>query len=63
MQQVGIDLSALPVDFDPPPIAEVQLQLGRGDTQRVSFGLVPLGAIAGSIVVDVNQNGIEDGGD
>jgi cell division septation protein DedD len=63
MHQVGIDLSALPVDFDPPAIAQLQLQLGRGDMKRVAFGLVPLAAVSGSVVVDANGNGQADPGE
>ena len=61
--QVGVDVSTLPVDFDPPTIPQVQLQLGRGETKRVAFGLVPLNFISGKIVLDANQNGIEDAAD
>ncbi len=60
LHQVGIDLPALPVDFDPPAIAQVQLQLGRGETKRVAFGLVPLGAVGGRVVLDANGNGTAD---
>jgi cell division septation protein DedD len=63
VQQVGVDLSTLPVDFDPPSITLVQLQLGRGETKRVAFGLVPLNTISGKVVLDANQNGIEDAPD
>ena len=41
----------------------MQLQLGRGETKRVAFGLVPLNFISGKIVLDANQNGIEDAAD
>jgi hypothetical protein len=60
LQEIGIDVSALPVDFDPPAIPRVQLQLGRGETQRVSFGLVPFGAVSGRVVLDANENGVVD---
>jgi hypothetical protein len=63
MQQVGIDLSSLPVDFDPPPVPQVQLSLGRGETKRLAFGLVPLGTVAGRVVRDANGNGTADAGD
>lgn len=62
-QQVGLDLSALPVDFDPPMIPQVQLELPRGETKRVAFGLVPLGAIQGRVIRDVNGNGKADEGE
>jgi cell division septation protein DedD len=60
LRSVGLDTSALPVDFDPPPIAHLQIELSRGDTQRVSFGLVPLGMIHGRVVRDANGNGKAD---
>jgi cell division septation protein DedD len=61
--QVGVDVSTLPVDFDPPSIPQVQLHLGRGETKRVAFGLVPLNFISGKVVLDANKNGIEDAAD
>jgi cell division septation protein DedD len=63
MQQVGIDLSSLPVDFDPPPVPQIQLSLGRGETKRLAFGLVPLGSIAGRVLRDANANENADAGD
>ena len=62
-QRVGLDLNALPVDFDPPAVADVLLELGRGDTKRVAFGLVPLGAVRGRVVEDANKNGQLDPGE
>lgn len=60
MQQVGIDLQSLPVDFDAPAVPQVQIQLGRGDRKRLAFGLVPLGSISGRVVRDANGNGQAD---
>ena len=62
-QQVGIDLNALPVDFDPPDVPDVTVELSRGDTRRVAFGLVPLGSIHGVVVRDSNGNGAADPGE
>jgi hypothetical protein len=59
-QQVGIDLSSLPVDFDVPLVPQLQLQLGRGETKHVSFGLVPLVTVSGRVVLDANGNGSAD---
>lgn len=61
--QVGIDISTLPVDFDAPQVPQVQVELRRGETERLAFGLVPLGAIAGRVLRDVNGNGVADGDD
>ena len=61
--QVGIDLTSLPVDFDPPAVAQVQLDLGRGESKRLTFGLVPLGAVNGRVIHDVNNNGQADAGE
>jgi cell division septation protein DedD len=58
--RVGLDTSALPLDFDPPATAEHEVELARGDTRRVTFGLIPLGSLRGRIVRDVNRNGRAD---
>lgn len=63
LQRVGLDLSALPVDFDAPSIASVQIELARNDSRRVSFGLVPLGSVSGRVLRDVNGNGQLDAAD
>jgi cell division septation protein DedD len=57
---VGLDTGALPIDFDPPAVTEVQVELSRGDTKRVAFGLIPLGAIHGRVIRDANGNGKAD---
>ena len=62
-QQVGVDTSALPVDFDPPVVSSVDLELDRGATRRVSFGLLPLGSVRGRVIHDVNGNGKVDPGE
>ncbi len=60
---VGLETGSLPIDFDPPETARVELVLERGDTKRVSFGLRPLGSIEGRITRDVNGNGQADPGE
>jgi cell division septation protein DedD len=60
MREVGLDTGALPIDFDPPAVTQVQIELTRGDTKRVAFGLVPLGSIRGRVIRDVNKNGKAD---
>ncbi len=62
-RDVGLDTGALPIDFDPPLVAEVQVELERGDAKRVAFGLVPLGAIRGRVIRDANGNGRADPGE
>ncbi len=62
-QQVGLDTSALPVDFDPPAISAVDIELDRGATRRVSFGLIPLGSVRGRVIHDANANGRIDPGE
>jgi cell division septation protein DedD len=59
-QQVGLDPEALPIDFDPPAVTVVDVDLNRGDTRRVEFGLIPLGAIHGRVIRDANGNGKAD---
>jgi cell division septation protein DedD len=63
LHQIGIDLHSLPVDFDPPRVAQVQVDLPRGATRRLAFGLVPLGSISGRVVRDANENGRADPGE
>jgi hypothetical protein len=63
VRSVGLDTSALPVDFDPPPGAQVQVDLARGDSKRVTFGLIPLGTISGRVVRDSDGNGKADAND
>jgi cell division septation protein DedD len=62
-QRVGLDTSALPVDFDAPSTSDIEIELSRGDTRRVAFGLIPLGSVKGRVVRDVNANGKVDEGD
>ena len=62
-QQVGLDPDALPVDFDPPAVTVVDLELNRGDTRHVEFGLIPLGTIQGRVTRDANGNGTADAGE
>lgn len=63
LQRIGLDTAALPLDFDPPAAPEIELELERGDTRRVAFGLVPLGSIHGRVVRDANTNGRADSGE
>jgi len=62
-QQVALDTAALPVDFDPPSISSVDIELDRGTTRRVSFGLIPLGSVRGRVSHDANANGRIDPGE
>jgi hypothetical protein len=61
--QVGIDLTSLPVDFDPPTVPQIQLDLARGESKKITFGLVPLGSVTGRVIHDVNGNGQADPGE
>lgn len=62
-QEVGLDTSAVPVDFDPPAESSVTIELDRSTTRRVSFGLIPLGTLHGRVVRDANANGVADRGE
>ena len=62
-QDVGLDPEALPIDFDPPAVTVVAVELNRGDTKRVEFGLIPLGVIAGRVIRDANGNGKAEPGE
>ena len=60
LHEVGLDLGALPIDFDPPAIPRLQVALSGRDTRQVAFGLIPLGSIRGRVVRDLNSNGTAD---
>jgi len=62
-QDVRLDLDALPVDFDAPPETSIKLDVDRGATRRVTFGLLPLGGVRGRVIEDVNKNGAIDPGE
>ena len=62
-QRVQVDLGALPVDFDPPVVPAIEIDLSRGETRRVAFGLVPLGSVSGRVLRDANGNGAIDPAD
>ena len=57
LHDVGLDLGALPIDFDAPAIPRLQVALSGHDTRQLAFGLIPLGAIRGRVVRDLNGNG------
>jgi cell division septation protein DedD len=44
-------------------VPQVHVSLGRGDTKRLTFGLVPLGTVSGRVIRDVNSNGVADPSD
>jgi cell division septation protein DedD len=62
-QQVGLDTAAVPIDFDPPAISAMDIELDRNSTRRVSFGLIPLGSVRGRVIRDANGNGRADAGE
>jgi hypothetical protein len=63
VQLVRLDLHALPVDFDAPAATDITLELSRGESRRVAFGLLPLGGIRGRVFEDNNRNGTLDAGE
>jgi hypothetical protein len=63
VQLVRLDLHALPVDFDAPATTDITLELSRGESRRVAFGLLPLGTIHGRVFEDSNRNGVLDSGE
>jgi cell division septation protein DedD len=60
LHDVGLDLGALPIDFDAPAIPHLQVALSGHDTRQLAFGLIPLGSIRGRVVRDLNGNGSAD---
>jgi hypothetical protein len=63
LREVALDMGSLPVDFDPPTIPKVLLDVAKGRAAEVSFGLIPLGAIRGRVMRDLNSSGSADEGD
>ena len=63
VQLVRLDLHALPVDFDAPAATDITVELSRGESRRVAFGLLPLGGIHGRVYEDSNRNGTLDPGE
>ena len=63
LHEVGLDLGALPIDFDAPAIPRLQVALSGRDTRAVAFGLIPLGSIRGRVLRDMNGNGAADSTD
>ena len=61
--RVQVDLAALPVDFDPPSVPTLDLDLPRGETRRIAFGLIPLGTVSGRVLRDANSNNVLDPAD
>jgi cell division septation protein DedD len=57
--RVGLDLTALPVDYDPPTTTsrETEVRDRRGD--KLAFGLVPLGSVTGQVLQDTDNDGRE----
>ena len=46
-----------------PKRTDIMLELSRGESRRVAFGLLPLGGIQGRIFEDSNRNGTLDAGE
>jgi len=63
VQLVRLDLHALPVDFDAPAATDITVELSRGESRRVAFGLLPLAGIHGRVFEDSNRNGTLDPGE
>ena len=60
---VGLDLNAVPVDYDAPAAPDVTVDVARDETRRIALALIPLGTIAGRVVQDANRNGKVDADD
>jgi hypothetical protein len=63
LREIALDVAALPVDYDPPSIPKVLVDVVKGQAAQVAFGLIPLGAVRGRVVRDTNGNGAADEGD
>lgn len=60
---VQLDLAALPVDYDAPDPPARQTEARARGGSAVSFGLVPLGSVSGTVWQDANQDGRGGPGD
>jgi cell division septation protein DedD len=61
--RVGLDLAALPVDYDPPQTTSVDTEVRDRRGDKLAFGLVPLGSIAGKVVQDADGDGRDSAAD
>lgn len=55
--RVKLDLTALPVDFDPPEVPVRETEASGKPKEKLAFGLVPLGSITGIVLQDSDNDG------
>ncbi len=56
-REVSLDLATVPALFDPPDAARVTAEVSKNAAADVSFGLLPLGAVEGTVYLDTDGNG------
>jgi len=56
--QPSIDLATVPADFDVPEGAAPSVSVARNQSASVSLGLLPLGAVQGTVYQDVDGDGV-----
>ncbi|MGE5815946.1 MAG: SPOR domain-containing protein, partial [Acidobacteriota bacterium] len=61
--RVGLDLAALPVDFDPPEPSMRDTEARGKPRDKLAFGLVPLGSISGAVRQDSDNDGVTGAAD
>jgi hypothetical protein len=54
---VSLDLATVPADYDIPDEATRTIAVERGKRASVEFGLLPVGAVRGTVVVDEDGDG------
>jgi hypothetical protein len=54
---VSLDLSTVPADYDIPDEAARTITVERGKRATVDFGLLPVGAVQGTVLVDEDNDG------
>ena len=54
---MSLDLATVPALFDLPDAARVTAEVSKNAAADVSFGLLPLGAVEGTVYLDTDGNG------
>jgi uncharacterized protein (DUF2141 family) len=56
-QSVSLDIASVPADYDPPADERQVITVARNQTAATRFALLPLGALQGTVMQDVDGDG------